>query len=206
MTANLPPPGLRDLWKDDPAHRAGSPYGAMIDRLRVFLDQLAGAAPDDETAAALGRDLALWTKRLELSAVGEAGQMFARVHDAPGRGQVMSPAYTIEEQDETSLRAVVNFGRYFLGANGAVHGGAISLLFDEVLGMPANFGTMTMARTASLHVNYRSITPIETDLELTARMVSVNGRKRIVRGELRHGERLCAEGEGLFIELKPGQQ
>jgi acyl-coenzyme A thioesterase PaaI-like protein len=205
MTANLPPPGLRKLWPDNPAHSAGSPYAAMIDTLRGFLDQLAGSAPDSETIAALDSDLAQWTKRLALSGVDERDQMFARIHDAPGRGQVMSPAFVVREQDETSMRGVVTFGRYFLGANGAVHGGAIALLFDEVLGMPANAGTETMARTASLHVNYRSITPIETELKLTASLVSVNGRKRIVRGELRDGERLCADGEGLFIELRPGQ-
>jgi hypothetical protein len=89
MTANLLPPGLRKLWPDDPAHRAGSPYATMIDTLRSFLDQLAGAAPDGETIAALDQDLARWTQRLVLSSVGERDQMFARVHDAPGRGQVM---------------------------------------------------------------------------------------------------------------------
>jgi hypothetical protein len=34
---------------------------------------------------------------------------------------------------------------------------------------------------------------------------SEQGRKRFLRGTVHHGDRLCAEAEGLFVELKPGQ-
>ena len=30
------------------------------------------------------------------------------------------------------------------------------------------------------------------------------GRKRYLTGEIRHGERLCAEAHGLFVVLRPG--
>jgi hypothetical protein len=63
----------------------------------------------------------------------------------------------------------VAFGRFYLGGNGAAHGGAIPLVFDEVMGRLANTGGRPPSRTASLHVNYRSITPIERELQLTAR-------------------------------------
>jgi acyl-coenzyme A thioesterase PaaI-like protein len=197
---------LRKSRGDPPAPDADSAYSGMIDTLRAFLDQLAGAGLDEATAGALDRDLRDWTARLAPLRREEAAQMFGRIQHTPGRGQVMSPAFTIVEQDAASLRARVTFNRYFLGGNSAAHGGAVALMFDEILGGPANADVRTMARTAYLHVNYRSITPIETELEVTARIVSINGRKRIVRGELKDGDRLCADAEGLFLELLPGQQ
>lgn len=206
MSKDRSPPMLRKLRGDPSTLGADSAYSGMIDTLRVFLDQLAGAGLDETTAKALDQDLRDWTARLAPLRLEEAAQMFGRVQDAPGRGQVMSPAFTIVEQDATSLRARVTFNRYFLGGNNAAHGGAIALMFDEVLGGPANADVNTMARTAYLHVNYRSITPIGTELEVTARIVSIDGRKRIVRGELKDGDRLCADAEGLFLELLPGQQ
>jgi acyl-coenzyme A thioesterase PaaI-like protein len=206
MLKDRSPPMLRKLRGDGAVLGADSAYSGMIDTLRGFLDQLACAGLDEATAGALDQDLREWTQRLTPMRVAETEQMFGRVQDAPGRGQVMSPAFAVIEQDETSLRAKVIFGRYFLGGNNAAHGGAVALLFDEVLGGPANAGVGTMARTAYLHVNYRSVTPIGKELEVTARIVSIDGRKRIVRGELKDGERLCADAEGLFLELLPGQQ
>lgn len=202
---DIAPPNLRDVWHRGEAPLAGSPYAGMIDTLRGFLDHVAGAHLDTATTAALDRDLRAWTARLAPLIADERDQMFARVLDVPGHGQVMCPAFTVDARDDVSLRARVTFGRYFLGANHAAHGGAIALLFDEVLGIPANAGVATMARTAYLHVNYRSVTPIETELQITARTELVDGRKRIVRGELRDGDRLCADAEGLFVELRTDQ-
>ena len=112
----------------------------------------------------------------------------------------------IEELDETSVRAQVTFGDYFLGGNAAAHGGAVSLMFDELLGMSANAGPGGVARTAYLHINYRAITPMNRPLTVTATVYAIEGRKRFVRGELKDGERLCADADGLFLELLPGQQ
>jgi acyl-coenzyme A thioesterase PaaI-like protein len=111
----------------------------------------------------------------------------------------------VEEGDAQQVRGTVTFGRYFLGGNGAVHGGAIPLLFDEVLGRLANTGDRPRARTAYLHVDFRSITPVGAKLDVRGWFVSEAGRKRLLRGELRHGDTLCAEAEGLFVQLKPGQ-
>lgn len=185
---------------------ADSAYPAMIDTLRGFLDDLARAKLDEETISALDGELRQWQGRVAPLVASERDRMFGRVDDVPGHGQVMCPAFAIEEQDATSVRARVTFGDYFLGGNAAAHGGAISLLFDEILGIPANSGAGAMARTAYLHVNYRAITPMNKELQVTASMVSVDGRKRMVRGELKDGDRVCADAEGLFLELLPGQQ
>ncbi|EKU73587.1 MULTISPECIES: PaaI family thioesterase [Sphingobium] len=183
-----------------------TPYGAMIDRLRDFLDHVAAAKLDDATAQALDADLAAWTQRLTPMVADEAHRMFGRVRDAPGHGQVFAPAFIPDQMGDDSLHARVTFGAFHLGANYAAHGGAVALLFDEILGLPANMSAQRMARTAYLHVNYRAITPIDKELQVSAWVTKVEGRKRFVRGELRYGDLLCADAEGLFIELLPHQQ
>lgn len=183
----------------------GPQYGALIAALRDFQDKVAAAKPDTATIEALTSDLQGWSQRLAPLAVGEREQIFAHRHDLPGRGQSMIPPFLVIDGDTGSVRGAVTFGRYYLGGGGAVHGGAIPLLFDDVLGRLANTGGRSRSRTAYLHTDYRSITPIEVELSVSAWFVSEQGRKRLLRGELRHGETLCAEAEGLFVALRPGQ-
>jgi acyl-coenzyme A thioesterase PaaI-like protein len=183
----------------------GPEYGTMIASLRSFLDALAAAAPDTATITGIADDLKTWTDTLTPMAVGERKQMFARRLDLPGRGQTMSPNFVVTGGDRDSVCGTVTFGRYFLGGGGAVHGGAIPLLFDEVLGRLSNSGGRPPARTAYLHTDFRSITPVDTALDVRGWFVSEEGRKRVLRAELRHGETLCAEAEGLFIILRPDQ-
>jgi acyl-coenzyme A thioesterase PaaI-like protein len=183
----------------------GAEYGDMIGALRNFLDDVAAAAPDAATTVALTDDLNRWADRLAKSAVPERRQIFARRLDLPGRGQTMSPSFIPIAGDREKVAGTVTFGRYFLGGGGAVHGGAIPLLFDEVLGRLASSGDRAPARTAYLHTDFRSITPVGVELAVRAWFVSEQGRKRILRAELNHGDTLCAEAEGLFIELRPDQ-
>ncbi len=115
----------------------------------------------------------------------------------------MSPSFIPIAGDHEKVEGTVTFGRYFLGGGGAVHGGAIPLLFDEVLGRLASSGDRAPARTAYLHTDFRSITPVGVELAVRAWFVSEQGRKRTLRAQLTHGDTLCAEAEGLFIELRP---
>jgi acyl-coenzyme A thioesterase PaaI-like protein len=116
----------------------------------------------------------------------------------------MAPPIHVDEMASDRASGHVTFGRFYLGGNGAVHGGAIPLVFDELMGRLANTGRPPSG-TAYLHVNYRKITPIETRLTIEARFASEEGRKRILRGVIRHGDRVCADAEGLFVALRPGQ-
>jgi acyl-coenzyme A thioesterase PaaI-like protein len=183
----------------------GPKYGDMIVALRDFLDNVAAAAPDTATTVALAHDLRDWSDRLAPAAVAERKQIFARRLDLPGRGQTMSPSFIPVTGDTESVQGTVTFGRYFLGGGGAVHGGAIPLLFDEVLGRLASSGDRAPARTAYLHTDFRSITPVGEELAVRAWFVSEQGRKRLLRATITHGDTLCAEAEGLFIELRPDQ-
>jgi len=183
----------------------GAEYGDMIAALRDFLDGVAAAAPDAATTVALTDDFHSWAERLAQFAVPERRQIFARRLDLPGRGQTMSPSFIPIAGDREQVAGKVTFGRYFLGGGGAVHGGAIPLLFDEVLGRLASSGGRAPARTAYLNTDFRSITPVGVELAVRAWFVSEQGRKRTLRAQLTHGDTLCAEAEGLFIELRSDQ-
>jgi acyl-coenzyme A thioesterase PaaI-like protein len=199
-------PQIRSWQEPGLKNPGGGPeYGEMIISLRAFLDAVAAAAPDSGTITAITGQLDSWTQRLKAMAVGERRQIFARRLDLPGRGQTMAPNFVVTGGDRDSVTGTVTFGRYFLGGGGAVHGGVIPLLFDEVLGRLSNSGGRAPSRTAYLHTDFRSITPVGIALDVRAWFLSEYGRKRVLRAEIRHGETLCAEAEALFVILRPDQ-
>lgn len=184
---------------------SGDAYGELLTSMRAMLDHLGAARLDDATARALTLEVDALRERLADHVVGESEQTFARRADLPARGQTMVPPFVAHEADRDSMRGTVTFGRYFLGRNGAVHGGAITCLFENVMGHLAGTGGRTFGRAAYTHVDFRAITPVGRELELRAWFESEIGRKRVIRAEIRDGEVLCAEAEGLVIELREGQ-
>ena len=186
-----------------PAPPAG--YVEMIAQARLLLDALAAAVPDTDTVAHVTGALRDLTERLAEAEVDEFHQLSGRVENVPGRGQLLVPPAAIEHVDDFRIECSVTFTRHCLGGNGAVHGGTLPLLFDDILGLLAHSGGRPIARTAYLNVDYRSITPVDKPLRLVGEIVSEEGRKRVIRATLEHGDTLCAEAEGLFVALQHGQ-
>lgn len=182
-----------------------SGYLEMVEQARALLDALTAAVPDDDLVGAVTTQLRHVTELLEATAVDEYHQLAGRIDSVPGRGQVLVPPVQVVSQDDTRIEGAVTFTRHFLGGNGAVHGGAVPLLFDDVLGRFAQSSGRPTSRTAYLHVDYRSITPVDKPLKLAAQIVSEQGRKKLVRATLHDGDVLCSEAEGLFVVLRPGQ-
>ncbi|WP_433602452.1 PaaI family thioesterase [Nocardia sp. CA-135953] len=181
-------------------------YGEMMDAMRTLQERITTAVPDATLVAEVTRHLEDLNRRLEPSAAGhEWGRSGELVGNVLGREQTLIPPVEIVAEGETWLDARIRFGDYYRGSNGAVHGGTIPLVFDDVLGRLSLSGNRPVARTAYMHVDFRSITPVGRLLTLEARFEREEGRKRCVRGWLRDGERLCAEAEALFVQLRPGQ-
>lgn len=193
-------------WHGPSDGYGGEAYGGLIESLRRFLATFAEARPDEQAMAALTTDLDRWTGALESVAVDEADQVYARRADLVGRGQATWPPITFTARGASSLEGLVRFNRFFLGHNGAVHGGAVALVFDEFFGRLTHSGGRPAARTAFLKVDYRSLTPINTELRISARITREEGRKRFLSAELYDGEVLCAQGEALMLTLKKGQR
>ena len=87
----------------------------------------------------------------------------------------------------------------FTGPPGVIHGGAISALFDELLGVATCHHTVE-ARTAHLEVDYRRPLPIGEPARMTGRAEWIDERKLIATGELVGQDgRVLAEARGLWI-------
>jgi acyl-coenzyme A thioesterase PaaI-like protein len=197
---------------DDPAPRtwAGAPvpggYTHMIDELRELLDRVAAGAPSEEVVADTTKAVAEINARLAEAEVDEPDRLAGRLLTALGRAQLAVPALHLDEVGEHHASGHVRFGAHFLGSNGVVHGGAIPMLFDDLLGRLAVVGGRPRSRTAYLHVDYRSVAPIDTELRVEAWFEHEEGRKRYLKGTLHDGDRLCAEASALFVALRPGAQ
>jgi acyl-coenzyme A thioesterase PaaI-like protein len=124
--------------------------------------------------------------------------------DLPALGHPLLPPFVIDHQGEEDVAGRVRLSRAHLGGGGAAHGGVLPLLFDDVLGHLVAHGRPS-SRTAYLHVDYRRVTPLDVDLSVRGWVERVDGRKLWARGELRAGDQLLVEAEGLFLILLPGQ-
>ncbi|HKE72726.1 MAG TPA: hotdog domain-containing protein [Acidimicrobiales bacterium] len=196
-----------DPWQNRAVdHPLGSEaFGQLVVAMRDVQDLLASTDPPEEVVVAARDTLRELADRLAPWVAEERRAPAGKRPDDPGRAHPFLPPFVPEERTDTVLRGRVRFGRFYLGGNGAAHGGAIPLLFDEVLGVFQNGAGRPVARTAYLHVNYRAITPIETDLTVEATLEREEGRKRWATGRLLHGDRVVADAEGLFVQLLPGQ-
>lgn len=180
-------------------------WGVMASELRAFQDALAASRFDADTATALAEDLRAWRERLAPLAGEELEQVNGRVPQLPVRGHAMLPEIHVHTRDASRVAGLVTFGRWSMGGGMAVHGGVVSLVFDEVLGMLAAAHARAITRTAYLHTDYRALTPVDVELQVEAWIERVEGRKITVRGEVRHGDVVCAEGDALFLRLRPEQ-
>lgn len=104
------------------------------------------------------------------------------------------------EFDRERITGRVTFGAAYEGPPGCVHGGYVAGTFDELLGAAQSLSG-TQGMTARLEVNYRSPTPLHTELRLEARMERRDGRKLYCKGWMWDGDRVCAEAEGLFLSM-----
>lgn len=118
--------------------------------------------------------------------------LFGTVHPGAGR-------WTWDIQDGR-LVAHGTLGVAFEGPPGYVHGGQVALMFDEALGV-ANVAGGHAGMTARLSIRYRRPTPLRTELRLEAWTVGRQGRRITTVGTLHEGETLCAEAEGLFVDI-----
>ncbi|TRW77857.1 PaaI family thioesterase [Mycolicibacterium sp. 018/SC-01/001] len=174
--------------------------------MRRAQDLAVSAAPDaatwDEAADQVERLVGLLAPFEADEGVGPAG----RAPSLPGSGSLLMPPYRDLRFTDDGVELQVEFTRFSVGGNHAVHGGVLPLLFDSIFGMVIHASGRPISRTAFLHVDYRKVTPIDTVLSARGWVREVQGRKGFVNAELRdpHGA-LLAEANGLMIQLLPGQ-
>jgi acyl-coenzyme A thioesterase PaaI-like protein len=190
----------------EPTIKGGPDYGRFIDAVRTLQDHARAVdAPDGvitEAADLLEQVSAL----LRPFDADEWESPSGRRMDLPVRGNILTIPMSARKTDDGRITGWARFARFHLGRNGAVHGGALGMLFDTVLGLTASVLTGNpRQRTAYLKINYRNIVPIEKELQIDAGIDQVDGRKVFVSGRLSDGDTLLAEADALFVRLKPGQ-
>ncbi|WP_237165440.1 PaaI family thioesterase [Mycolicibacterium obuense] len=181
-------------------------FARFLTAMRRAQDLAVSAAPD----AATWDDAADQVERLvELLAPFEADEGVGpanRAPSLPGTGSLLMPPYRIISFTDAGVELQVEFTRFSVGGNRAVHGGVLPLLFDSVFGMVIHATGRPISRTAFLHVDYRNVTPIDTVLTAKGWLREAQGRKAFVNAELLGPDgTVLAEANGLMIRLLPGQ-
>ena len=188
------------------AAQPGPGFGRFITAMRRLQDLAVSANPDPDTWDKAADRVEALVSLLDPFEAGEGVGPASRVPDLPGSGSLLMPPWFIDKFEADGVQLRVRFSRYHVGGNLAVHGGVLPLLFDSVFGMVIHAAGRPISRTGFLHVDYRKVTPIDTDLTARGWIRETEGRKAFVNAELRDPDgNLLAEANGLMIRLLPGQ-
>jgi hypothetical protein len=165
------------------------------------IEVIEAAAGDVEQA---GARFAGYTSKSMYEGFAEAanaGEPFGFFDHSPmlGKANPLAPPIRLWLEGDR-IFGTATFGAAYEGPPGCVHGGYVAAAFDEVLGSTQSLSGAP-GMTGRLTVHYRSPTPLETELRFEGWIEDVTGRKILTRGELRAGDVLCAEAEGLFISI-----
>ncbi|MGE3074799.1 MAG: PaaI family thioesterase [Dehalococcoidia bacterium] len=167
------------------------------------------AAEEDLLAAATAAEQ--FAARLEETRTGHTQWGFAESSTAPnarvmldrspiiGLGNPIAPPLSFRVEGD-KVKGSGTFGLQYEGPPSSVHGGYVAAALDELLGMAQSLSGKS-GMTGTLTIKYRKPTPLHKELDLTAWVNRIEGRKIFVSGTIHHGETLCAEAEGVFISV-----
>jgi acyl-coenzyme A thioesterase PaaI-like protein len=121
-------------------------------------------------------------------------------------GENMIESYEVYKRpegsnDENVIIAHVKLGDKIDGHPGVVHGGILSLIFDDALGFGFEALGVGMAFTANLNVDFRAPVPAGTMIRVLAQLEHREGRKLFWKAQMMSmdGETLFAECSSLYI-------
>ena len=135
---------------------------------------------------------------------GSYGQVSHELNPLAGWSNPIAPPINMWIEGEVSY-GVCTCGWTYEGPPGSVHGGVVSSIFDQFLGMTQLIGDQP-GMTGYLHVNYHHRTPLNTELRLEGRYVSMEGRKSIIAAEMHADGIKTASAEGLFVQPRGGMR
>ena len=190
----------------EPTTKGGPDYGRFIDAVRSLQDHARAADAPDEVITEAADLVEKVSALLAPFDADEWASPSGRRMDLPMRGNILTIPMSARKGEDGRIHGQARFARFHLGRNGAVHGGALGMLFDSILGLSASVLTGNpRQRTAYLKIDYRHIVPVERELQFEAGIDRVDGRKIFVSGRLTDGDQLLTEADALFVRLKPGQ-
>ena len=162
---------------------SGVELADVTEALRSVADTLEERVPDAPT-------------RLEQMWAGPGSR---RANPVSGDENPIAPPLRAYGHCDGSVVGVLNLGPAYQGPPGCVHGGVSALVIDHLMGF-ANHWNDRLGMTAHYEIDYRSPTPLLTDLVFRSWVEKVEGRKTWTIATVHAGDRLCVEARGLFLE------
>jgi acyl-coenzyme A thioesterase PaaI-like protein len=173
----------------------------MVDSLRRLQDLVTCSDPSPTDAAAAAALIDQVSDRLEVSSVRPGHHLSGLRGDVAGRGHPFVVPIEIQSFDGERVAGVVEFAPFHVGGGTAAHGGAVAVMFDEIMGRLTNNGPPS--RTAFLHVDYRRVAPIGERFDVSAWVTRREGRKIFVAAELVGPDGLIiASSTGLWVIMR----
>jgi len=120
-----------------------------------------------------------------------------------GKANPLAAPMDLSSEDEWAV-GHVTLGRVYEGAPGFIHGGVVSMLFDQIFGsIMVREGVPGL--TGELQIRYKKPTPVSVPLKLMARIKDINGRQYRCEGKLLHGGDVLVTGRALMVAVE-GEQ
>jgi acyl-coenzyme A thioesterase PaaI-like protein len=187
----------------------------MSEELGVAVRRLMDAAvlttADAEAVSAATREIEALAQRLEAGGLrdsmplpDEEGMRRGQRPYSPviGAANPLSPPLVVRVLDDTSVVGECTMRPIHEGPPGALHGGWVATLLDQLLGH-ATAASGNRGFTAELTVRYRRPTPYGVPLTLRGRTDSVDGRRVHASAEIVVDDVTTAEAKALFLMPSP---
>lgn len=189
-----------------PVEDAPPELGRFVAAMRRLQDLTVSTRPDGELWAAAAEHVEHACALLDGRQVSEIDAVAGRVLDLPGLGHPLLPPWSLTSAGPEGVTMAGHFTQSHVGGNHAVHGGMIPLLYDWLFGMVVTTAAIRPTRTAYLHVDYRSITPIDQPLTACGHITEIDGRKVFITATMTAADgTLLTEAHGLMVRLLPHQ-
>ena len=189
-----------------PADDAPPELGRFVAAMRRLHDLTVSTNPDWTMWATVAEHVENACALLDGHQVPEGLAPAGRVIELPGLGHPLLPPWTVTESGPDGVTMEGHFTRSHVGGNNAVHGGMIPLFYDWLFGMVVSTAGIPPTRTGYLHVDYRNITPIDTQLTAHGRITDIDGRKIFISATMTAADgMLLTEASGLMVRLLPHQ-
>ena len=133
---------------------------------------------------------------------GAMGEVNHELNALAGYSNPLSPGINMRIEGERAY-GTVTCGWAYEGPPFHIHGGYVAAIFDQFLGMAQMMGKQP-GMTGTLKIRYLRPTPLNRELKLEAWLERVEGRKTVLHAEMRAGDLVTAECEGLFIRPAGG--
>jgi acyl-coenzyme A thioesterase PaaI-like protein len=182
----------------------------LADAVRRLMDAAVLTAAEDDECTLAAKEIEAIAARLEDAGLRETMQTrdveSMRRGERPyspviGAANPIAPPLTVRMQGDATVVGECTLRQIHEGPPGAVHGGWVATLLDQLLGH-ATAAAGHPGFTGELTVRYRRPTPYNVPLTLLGRTDEVDGRRVHASAEIVVDDVVTAEAKALF--LKPG--